>query len=507
MTDRRFGKFKYGDGTLFGPSDDNGALAWDVSFDWDGNGTFDANEAAYLQGIKITRGRTILLKKNGQGFEPYRTGTATVTLSNHNKRFDAWNAESPLYPTVGYGVECRIRVRPMSGSTVYRLLRGRVTNIVPSGYGSKPKVQFTVSDGLDYLRNTPAGFSLDTDITPDEAIARILDAAKWTSGRNLLPANETIPYAWATDKRMAMAVIEEYANSFLGYFYCNANNDACFVPRSYVSSLLAEFSQDYLLKDIGNPLPGDISRNVTRLKVHPRQQSGTTTLWQTVGQPYEVLTGAANARVIFCAYSYNNSNVPAINVALDAFEANTLDNFSGTDLTSSCTTTIENLGESTKVTIVNNSGSTAHCRFNVVGNAIYETYISDITYPEDVNTVTDPRELTFDLKWLQDPNIGRDIVAVMGAFFAGLHPMPQIKLENRFDLQFIADLTDIVIADLPKLGVTGQSYRVGGIEHQSLTENCQGMLTTLYLEPYVAAGEYMQWDTNAVWDTSTVYGW
>lgn len=506
MTNRQYGRNKYGDGALYGPSDDNGALSWGISFDWDGDGIFESNEASYLQGIRVTRGRKILLKKNGQGFEPIRTGTAVLTLSNHDRRFDAWNTSSPLYPTVGYGVECRIRVRPLSGSTVYPVFRGHVTNINPTGYGSKPQVQITVSDGLDYLRNTPAGFALQLNLTPDEAIVRILDSARWTGGRNIQTAAETIPYAWATGNRMAMTVIEEYANSFLGYFFMTNNNAATFIPRSYVSSLVAEYSQDYLLKDIGNPQPGDISRNVTRLKVHPRQQSTLVNVWETVGEPYEVQTGAANARSIFCSYIYNNQNVPAISVAVVSFEANTQDDFSGTDETADCTVTLENLGETGKVTIVNNSGSTVFCRFSLEGYAVFENYISDITYPEDVTTVRNPRELVFDLKWQQNPNIGKDIVAVMGAFFAGLHPMPTIRLENRFELQFTPDLMDIVTADLPYLGVNGESFRVGGIELMSLNENCQAIRTDLFLEPYVSAGDFFRWETASVFDTDK-FGW
>lgn len=85
--------------------------------------------------------------------------------------------------------------------------------------------------------------------------------------------------------------------------------------------------------------------------------------------------------------------------------------------------------------------------------------------------------------------------------------MPHIKIVNRPELQFAPDLADIVSADLPKLGLIGESFRIGGIEHKSIGENCQMMQTDLWLEPYVAAGDYMQWDTNAVWDTSTILGW
>lgn len=506
MTDRRFGKFKFGSGTLFGPSDARNAFAWDAGFDWDADSLFEVNEARYLQGINVKRGRNVLIKKNGKGFENFRTGTATITLSNHDGRFDAWNVNSPLYPTVGNGKEVRLRVRDMNATTEYKLFRGKVTNIVPSGYGSKRKVTVTAMDGLDVLRNTPGGFSLQEDIAPHTAISLVLDAARWGSKRSIDTSSvETIPYVWASGNRMAMAVIEDLANSFIGYFFCDNDNNAKFVPRSLVGSLVAEYDQELLLNDIDNPLPADISRSVTRLKLHPRQESTLTTLWQTVGQPYEIQAG--QTRVLFCSYNYNNSNVPAKNVALDAFEANTLATFLGTDVTASCTATVENLGETAKVSILNGTGATAHARFNLEGYAVYENYIADITYPEDASSVPVPRELLFDLPWLQDPNIGRDIANVLGAFFSGLHPMPHVKIVNRAELQFAPDLADIVSADIAALGLIGESFRIGGIEHKSIGENCQMIQTDLWLEPYVAAGDYMQWDTNAVWDTSTILGW
>jgi len=192
---------------------------------------------------------------------------------------------------------------------------------------------------------------------------------------------------------------------------------------------------------------------------------------------------------------------------LDAFEANTQSDFLGTDKTAQCSAVLVNLGEKGLVTVTNNSGGLVYVRFNLKGYAIYETYTSDITYPTDADTIQNPRELLFDLKWMQNPSTGTDIVAVLGAFFSGLHPMPRVKVENRFDLQFEPDLFDIVSADIPKLGLIGESFRVGGIEHQTLTDNCQGIVSTFYLEPYVAGGDYWQWDVASDFDETTIFGW
>jgi len=512
MTDRRYGLNKYGDGKLYGPSDEREALAWDASIDWDEDGLFEINESSLLIGVKIARGRTRLLKQLGGGFETVRTGKATLTFKNRDGRFDGWNTSSPLYPNVGYGKDIRIRVRDLSVSDeTYPLFRGVITNIVPTGTGRDSKVIIHASDGLEYLRNNSARVAIQQNITPNEAIGMILDAVNWPGrwGRNLDVSTETIPYWWASGDKKAMSEIEDLALSFLGYFFCAADGKATYIKRSNVSEAVADYPQEYLLKDIGNPQPYELQRNVTRLKVHPRRASATTTIYELVGTPPSIAPGGANAETLFCHYTYNGFPVPAVNVTISLFEANTQSDFAGTDQTSNCTATLLDVGESGMVTITNNSSGIVYVRLKLDGEAIYEPNTADITYPKDLSTISTPRELLFDLLWQQDVNVARDIADVLGPFYAGLHPMPNIKIENRPSLQYTPDLFDIVSASVEELGISGYVYRVGGIEHatDSSFENCQRVITRLYLEPYISAENFMLWDTSSVWDTDTVFGW
>jgi len=513
VTDRRYGVNQYGDGALYGPSDERTALAWDTSIDWDEDGLLDENEAGLLTGVKINRGRTRLLRQLGGGFETVRTGKAILTYKNLNGRYDGWNSLSPLYPNIGYGKDIRVRVRDLSDNSAdpYPLFRGTITNIVPTGTGRDAKVVLHASDGLEYLRNNTARVAIQTEITPDEAMALLLDAVNWPSrwGRDLDVSAETIRYWWTSGEKKAMSEIEDLALSFLGYFFCDASGRARYIKRSNVSALVASYAQEYLLKDIGNPQPFELKRNVTRLKVHPRTSSATVTLYQLVGVPPSVLPGAANAERIFPNYTYNGQPVPAINVVVSLFEANTQSDFLGTDRTAQCTAVLTDFGDGGMVEITNNSAGLVYYRLELEGNAIYEPNTADVTYPKDLSTILALRELVMDLRWQQDLNVGRDIADVLGPFYSDLHPMPNIKIENRPSLQFAPDLFGIVGADIGKLGVSGYSFRVGGIEHatDAQLENCQKVTTRLYLEPYISANDYMQWDTNSVWDTSTVFGW
>lgn len=516
MTDRRYGINKYGDGKLYGASDTQESLAWDCSIDWDGDGLFDdGNEASRMTGLSITRGRTKLLQEVGQGFETIPTGKAVITLRNEDGRFDGWNTSSPLYPNVGYGKEIKINVRDLNSAvSPYPLFYGTITDIAPAGYGDNARVMIYASDNMDFLRNYVARVAMQQNISPDAAINKVLDSVNWRWGRVLDVSSDVIRYWWASGNKQAMSEIEDLATSFLGYFFIDGSGNATFVKRSNVTDSVVDYAQNELLKDVGNPQPYELLRSITRLKVHPRTSAATGVIYQLLGNTPTVQTGAGNALTMFANYTYNNAAVPAVNVinpvATTDFLVNSQSDGLGTNLTGSCTVTLTDFGDTAKLVITNTSGSTGYITFlRIRGDAIYEPNASDITYPSDLSTVRTPRELVLDLLWQQDVNVAVDIANVMGPFYGGNHPIPNIKIDDHPEFQYTAELFDIVSLDLDYLGIGGVSFRVGGIEHATDTsyENCQKVQTRIYLEPYISGSNFMQWDTNAVWDTSTIFGY
>jgi hypothetical protein len=514
MTDRRYGVNKYGDGALYGPSSTRDALAWDVSIDWDGDGLLETNDADRLVGVSVNRGRTRLLGNAGSGFEAISTGTCVLTFRNHDGRFDGWNESSPLYPNVGYGKELRVRVRDLNTGTIHPLFFGVITDIVPSGYGVDAEVSIHASDGFEYLRNSKAGVAIQTSITPDGAMDKILDSVLWPPrwGRSLESSVQTMPYWWASGNKQALSELEDIALSFLGYFFIDVYGRARYLARTNVSSSVMDFEQGELLKDIGNPQPYEIRRNITRLKVHPRIAANTGVIWELAGNTPSV--GAGDTLTMFANYTYSSAPTPAINVvspvATTDFLVNTVADGSGTNLTASCTVALSDFGDTARLVITNNSGSTGYITFlQVRGKSLYEPNVTDVTYPTDTSSFSNPRELLFDLPWQQDINTAIDLANVLGPHYAGMHPIPNIKLSDRAALQFPIELFDIVTLSVPKIGLTGNSFRVGGIEHSTngSYKNCQSVQTRFYLEPYITSDNYMQWDTKSVWDTSTIFGW
>lgn len=511
MADNRYGKYLYGTSHQYGASTGLDTLAWDVSFDWDGDGLFESNESHHLQGVHVSRGRNGMLNENGIGFREIPTGRTVLTFRNSDKRYDAWNTSSPIYPNVNYGIEVIVRVRKLDSATVYPVMRGVVTGITPTGYGSEPTVDFVIMDGLQYLRNTYSRVSMQTDVTVDEAISLVLDGAQYAWGQDLDTSSETISYWWSSGNVLAMSEIQDLATSFIGYFFADRSNQARFIARATPYEPVATFEQEELLKDVGNPQPYDIYRNIVRLKVHPRVQAATGTIFQLQGEVPSIAAG--QTLILFVDYSYNNDAVPAVNVitpvATTDYLLNSQSDGGGSNLTGSASLSFTDFGDTAKISITNGSGSLAYVTLlKVRGDAIYETDTADVTYPSDVSTITNPRELFIDLVWQQDVNVASDIAGVQGAFWATLHPLPIVRIDTRPELQFAVELFDVVEVNLAAIGLSYATYRVGGIDHQTYgSKNCQNVKSTFWLEPYIAAGDYMQWDTNAVWDTSTVFGW
>lgn len=511
MADRRFGsRNKFGTSNQFGASVIDSYLAYGLEIDWDGDGVFDgSNETQYLCGFQTDRGRTVMLRSTGEGYEAIPTGSATFTLWNDDGRFNARNSSSALYPNVAPGKEVRFRVRDMVTGTITNEFYGFIDDIVPTGYGERPKVNIYVKDGWTFLRSYTARVAVQQNISIDSALSLVLDAVGWSPrwGRSLGVSSDSVRYWWASGGKSAAAECEDLINSFFGYFFIAADGSARFIPRTSVSASVADFDQSEVMKDIPNPQPWQNLRNVMQLTVHPRAESGTVQLFEQFGDAVEIANG--DTLEDFIGFTYNGANVPALSIVTPVanvhYTINSNSSGSGSDVSGSCTVTVTNLGDRAKREIVNNSGATAYVvTFVVNGVAVYENNTLDVFYPTNPDSVTNPRRFYSDLIWQQNSNRAADIVSVMGPFLATAYPYPVIQIESYPAKQFGKDLFDILTFTSEKLGLSGQSYRIGGIHHESLSENLQRVLTRFYLEPYVAGGDYGSFPLT--WGTST-FGW
>lgn len=515
----RYNTFVYDDGTLYGDGEPTGLIVWAVEIDWDQDLRFDgANEADRMFSISVNRGRKKMLKQPSQqgskqislGFESVPPGKCTIKLRNNDGRYDGWNEDSPIYPYVIYGPDVRIRVADQADGILRDFFYGRIVDIRPFGYGADAYVELEIEDGSRLLRTYTARAPITQNITPGQAIDRILDAVNWPVhwGRNIDTGSGDIPYHYASGNKLAWSELVDVAESFLGQFFIGADGKARFVDRNTEPESIIDFSQAFLMKDIHLPQPSVNRRNITRIKVHPLKSASESVIYQVIGDP--LLVEAGTQKVIWANYTYNNLPVPANNivqpVATTDYLANTNSDGSGTDKTSDCHITVYDFGDNAKMTIRNNSLSNFFVtKRQIRGTAIYEENVSDVTYPEDFSIVKIPQEFVLDLRWQQSVNVAYDYSVVLGPFMDRQNKFPVVKMMGRPEYQFIPDLFDLCVLDVAKLGIVGESLRVGGIEHKSLGDNCQHVETKFYLEPYLSTGDYWTWPiTN--FGVDTVFG-
>jgi hypothetical protein len=179
---KRYGAFKYGDGTKYGASV-TGILKWSVEIDWDQDLRFDgSNEARRMFSIHVNRGRKAKLRLTGSGFQTIPTGTCTIKLRNNDGRYDGWNQSSPLYPYVIYGPEVRIRVTNQETGVRKDFFAGKIVDIRPYGYGRNAYVEIKIEDFSRFLRSYRARTPVAQGLTPGEAISAILDDVNWPAG-------------------------------------------------------------------------------------------------------------------------------------------------------------------------------------------------------------------------------------------------------------------------------------------------------------------------------------
>ncbi len=508
---KRYGTFKYGDGTKYGASV-TGILKWSVEIDWDQDLRFDgSNEARRMFSIDVKRGRKDKLRKTGGGFQTIPTGTCTIKLRNNDGRFNGWNQSSPLYPYVIYGPEVRIRVTNQVTGIRKDFFAGKIVDIRPYGYGGDAYVEIKIEDFSRFLRSYRARTPVAQGLTPGEAISAILDDVSWPAryGRAIDVSSSTINFHWASGSKLAWSEIEDVAQSFLGLFFIGAAGRAVFKDWNSAQEPTVTLSQENLLKDISNPQPFEYRRNITRLKVHPRKKtSSTEVIYLVVGDP--ILVEAGLSKSVFANYTYNNIPVPAEDVitpvATTDYLAFVNSDGTGTNKTADCIATLTDFGDNAKLTFTNTSGTNFYVTTRQIrGKPIYEENTDDVTYPEDPSTVTEPREFVLDLKWQQSGNVARDYALVLGSFLDEQHFFPTAKMQGRPETQFSMELFDAVILDLDELGIIGESFHVGGLDHKSLDENCQSLLTTISLEPYIAGGDYWTWPI-ADFGTDTIFG-
>ncbi len=490
-----YSEFKYG-AEKYGATA-NTSPRWGLSVDWDGDGFYDNdNEAANMTGLIVDRGRGYFISSGNDGFERLSPGRATITLSNHDGRYNPYNTSSPLYPNVDVGKFAQIRVK--YGSTPYPVLTGAITDI--RIMGNNETVEIIVEDGIEWLSNQIGITSLPilTGRQANLIIPALLTGAAWPSiwGQDIGNGSDFYSYYWV-DGGSAWDEIQKLLDSELATYCVKADGRFFYRSRQFAETSVLSLTEDKLEKGVIVPVPWEFRKNIVKFTGNGVVESAIKTIWQSTGDIV-----IAPSQTVYVTATFSNPSLPNNNKTHTAFNQS---GGGGTNISSSITIVYSETFSTSAILAVSNIGAVL-------------AYVNSITlYGRDytlspiagsasgTGSTTRPRSFEMDLAWNQNQNELNDFASQMLTFLNATQPFPIISIDNRPDIQFVPDLFDIVTVDLSTLGINS-TYRVGGIRHEWTSETGLATTTTFNLEPYRDYTGYWLFDSNAVLDTSLL-GW
>lgn len=489
-----YGKFKYG-AEMYGASTPAN-LGWGLIVDWDEDGVYDAaNEAYYMTALSIERGRSSFIEEDG-GFVPPAIGRARLTLRNRDGRYNPYNTSSPLYPNVGPGKLAQILVR--SGATTYTVFSGTIQNLDASGYNQD--VEMIIEDGLRWLSDQDVTTAIYQQAYADEGIGAVLDAALWPAqwGRDLGGGADVFDYWWAKGGS-ALAEIRGLADGELGRYHVKADGQFVYRSRQASESSVLSIDQTQLLANPLIPQPWSFRRNIVKVLAHPLSAGTVGQVWRATAE-YAISAGES----VEVTAEFMGAAVGLITpVAVTDYTAFTQSDGIGTDLSLYVTATMAAEAESALITLTNESGTLVYVNFlQIRGYELEESTVSATANGSGYDRR--PRTLELDLVWQQDANNPAAFAGQIVAFLNAASPFPTVQIEQRPSVQFGADLFDLVAVSLAAIGIS-DTYRLGYILHEWLSENGQAVRTTLGFEPRMTYS-FWRFDDNAILDTSLL-GW
>jgi hypothetical protein len=497
MASSRYAGAKYGSGVKYGATSPT-TMLWALEIDWDDDGIYDYfNDANRMIGLRIERGRNYLLSSGGDRFEPVGVGRASIILSNHDDRFNPYNAASPLYPDVAPGRFIRVRVR--EGANINTLFTGIIQNITPSGYGADPTVTIEAEDGLRWLQDTPATTGVYQNIYADTAIAAILADVQWPAiwGSSVQGGADVLDYWWARDRK-AFEELVALADSELGRVWVDAAGALVFRNRQDDPASVLSIDQAQVEKTLSLSQPWEIQRNICRVTSNPIAASVLSDIWTNSGV---LAIGAGETVELFAGFSGAAVGVitPAATTDYLAFRNS---DGTGTNETASIAIAAEIFSESVGLTITNGAARVVYLTLLKVRGQLLE---SAPVSARAVSTGYDrhPRTLNLDLEWQQDANNPGAFAPQLLTILNTAPGLPTISIDTRPDIQFGPDLFDVITVSLAKLGISS-NFRVGSISHEWTADTGQAVRTTWKLEPTWSYG-YWIFDTGVL--DSTPLGW
>jgi hypothetical protein len=489
---RRYGRFpynqlKYG---LDTPADPLFGLV--VDFENDGFFT-GRNEATRLQKFTAERGRQHWVKPDGKGFEEEMIGRFSATIADPEQIYNPYNPASPLYQTLDVNRMLQLSVRTAGGSR-YKLFTGTLTDLTFTD-GVIPEATFSGSDGWEYLRSRTEDIQIPVQgrLATYEAIDMVLKAVNWRWGLTY-GGYETQPHGdgpqprvlnnWFVDGKNAAKVIFDLVFSEMGMIYIAGDGSLrmeCRAAEGYAPiATISEASIEDGSLELSTPWEN--RRNYVVVTANPRGISDEVPIWSSP----DAIQVAGNGSMAFTVeFKYEGQTVPAISIVdplpVTDFQANTMEDGSGTDVTNNFTFLVTPNGLKADIVIYNNGGA--------VGYLLAGAQIRGVvTFEQDSLSASqsmiykkeDKTEFVLDYPYYQDFGTATSDAYFLAANMAKKDPCVRFVLKPNSELQFKIELGSRIILNTSKTGTIWR--RVAYIKHDfDLALN--QTRTTIYCEP------------------------
>jgi hypothetical protein len=482
--------YKFGNTSRLWGSDaaNDPVVYWAIEIDWTNSGAYDgSNEAQYCIDMEVTRGRnnrlTVDSNGNADGFSLSRIGTARIVFDNSSRRYDPYYTSGALY---GYILPGRyIKIRATYHGVTYPVFHGNIKSINPVE-GENPTVILECEDGMRLIQNATSNLSISLDVNPEDAVGAILTELEWPTrfGTDLQAYGvQDIAYFWTSGN--ALNEIKDICKTRPSNFWIAATGAATNYSILFTNGTMGTtISESNTLKQIALPVPWEEIKNYFKSYYTPRVIVTATPIF-TLGET--PLISATGNETRWGDYTYNNEQIPAINiitpVATTDFTANTLADGTGTDLTASFSVAVTDFGDNAKIVISNNHATLAGfiTFLQVRGDAV-TTQGRGYQLNVEAESVTKYQRHDFvvDSKFVQNYYTANNMLNY-SSHLRSNRPNIEVQIDARPDMQFDADLFKLVPVDIAKYTID-EDRTIGYINHKWVEPNGQRTVTTLILE-------------------------
>jgi hypothetical protein len=477
--EKKFGAFKFGATTV-----DSARFALEV--DWDQNGQLDGTREKNLRDWSSERGRQYTISPDGESFEAEETGKFQATFYDPDRRYDFYNASSPLYGMLSGGKLFKMIARTPEDA-FYNVMCGFLEE--PKSYGDNGVAMATLTgeDGWGFLRDQAGTVTipLQENIYVDEAMRMILDEAGWPNmwARSLDAGVDLRPYYWVDAKSPAKSLHELAANE-LGSVCIDASGALRFRSRlSLEDEVLTITHDDCLPNGVRRALPREVIRNVLKVRTTPRSEKALQAVWTLTGTLE--LNPGETVDEIWAEYEYNGSAVPVKSpvapVGTTDFLANSSSDGSGTDLTANISVSLYSFSTRGKLAFTNNGLTKAYITSaQIRGIPVAASNATTFQYTDSQSIKQfGPRPFTMQID--QNANIARQYRELLALFMPMAKDFLIVDLIPNPEVQFAVDLGQVIRGRFSVYDVD-QAYRVIKISHKNKGNVTR---TTWWLEPFM----------------------